>query len=424
MIKNDKINVLLLGNGGREHAIAWKLRQSPYIAELFIAPGNAGTSLIGTNIDNSLTDPDTLVEYAKENNIGLTVVGPEAPLALGVVNVFRKAKLPIFGPTKEAALLETSKSYAKEVMVASGVSTAEYEVFTDYSMAETAIPNWDLPLVIKVDGLAAGTGVIICNTKEHALETVADIFLNEKFGTAGQKVVMEEFLVGQEISAFAFVDGTNVSSIAGATDYKRAYEGDNGPNTGGMGSYSPPHVWTKTIESSIRKAVFNPVVSYMKRKGNPYTGVLYAGLIVTDSGIKVLEFNCRFGDPETQVLLPRMKTDLLQIMIDTAMEDITKIEIEWDPRPCVGVVLASQGYPGSYETNKQICGLDELDSGVNLFHAGTSISDDSIVTNGGRVLAVTALGDSFSSARDLIYKNINKIKFDGVFYRNDIAAGI
>ena len=236
MIKNDKINVLLLGNGGREHAIAWKLRQRPYIAELFIAPGNAGTSLIGTNIDNSLTDPDTLVEYAKENNIGLTVVGPEAPLALGVVNVFRKAKLPIFGPTKEAALLETSKSYAKEVMVASGVSTAEYEVFTDYSAAETAISNWDLPLVIKVDGLAAGKGVIICNTKEDALETVADIFLNEKFGTAGQKVVMEEFLVGQEISAFAFVDGTNVSSIAGATDYKRAYEGDNGPNTGGMGS--------------------------------------------------------------------------------------------------------------------------------------------------------------------------------------------
>ena len=296
MTNREKTNVLLLGNGGREHAIAWKLAQSPHLDKLFIAPGNAGTANVGTNVQISLEAPLKLLEYAQSQAIGLTVVGPEAPLALGVVNIFREAGLPIFGPTREAAMLETSKAYAKEVMVASGVPTANYQVFTEYKTAEDAMSNWDFPLVIKVDGLAAGKGVIICENNEETLATLKEIFIDNKFGGAGQKVLIEEFLIGQEISAFSFVDGENISPIIGATDYKRAYDGDKGPNTGGMGSYSPPKVWNKDIENTIKKNVFEPVIGYMRSIGNPYTGVLYAGLIVTSDGIKVLEFNCRFGD--------------------------------------------------------------------------------------------------------------------------------
>lgn len=424
MTNSEKTNVLLLGNGGREHAIAWKLAQSLNLDKLFIAPGNAGTAALGTNVQISLEDPIKLLEYAQSHAIGLTVVGPEAPLALGVVNIFREAGLPIFGPTKEAAMLETSKTYAKEVMVASGVPTANYQVFTEYETAEDAISNWDFPLVIKVDGLAAGKGVIICENDEETLATLKEIFIDKKFGGAGQKVLIEEFLIGQEISAFSFVDGENISPIIGATDYKRAYDGDKGPNTGGMGSYSPPKVWSKDIENTIIKNVFEPVIGYMSSIGNPYTGVLYAGLIVTSDGIKVLEFNCRFGDPETQVLLPRMETDLLSVMQHTAMSRISGIDIKWDPRPCVGLVVASNGYPASYNVGKKINGLDRTDTLVNVFHAGTSLSGDEILTSGGRVLAVTAMSDSFENARELIYKNVEQIEFEGMVYRKDIGTGL
>ena len=424
MTNSEKTNVLLLGNGGREHAIAWKLAQSPNLDKLFIAPGNAGTAEVGTNVQSSLEDPAKLLEYAKSQSIGLTVVGPEAPLALGVVNVFRHAGLAIFGPTKEAAMLETSKAYAKEVMVASGVPTANYQVFTDYETAEGSISDWEFPLVIKVDGLAAGKGVIICESKEETLVTLKEIFIDQKFGGAGQKVLIEEFLIGQEISVFSFVDGENISPIIGATDYKRAYDGDAGPNTGGMGSYSPPKVWNKDIENTIIENVFEPVIGYMSSTGNPYTGVLYAGLIVTSDGIKVLEFNCRFGDPETQVLLPRLETDLLSVMQHTATSDITGIDIEWDSRPCVGLVVASGGYPGSYNVGKDVYGLDRIDASVNVFHAGTSVSGDGILTSGGRVLAVTAKSDSFANARELIYKNVEQIEFEGMFFRKDIATGL
>jgi phosphoribosylamine--glycine ligase len=424
MTSKGKTNVLLLGNGGREHAIAWKLAQSPHLDKLLIAPGNAGTAEVGTNVQISLEDPIKLLEYAQRQAIGLTVVGPEAPLALGVVNIFREAGLPIFGPTREAAMLETSKAYAKEVMVASGVPTANYQVFTEYETAEDAISNWDFPLVIKVDGLAAGKGVIICENNEETLATLKEIFIDNKFGGAGQKVLIEEFLIGQEISAFSFVDGENISPIIGATDYKRAYDGDKGPNTGGMGSYSPPKIWNKYIENTIKKNVFEPVIGYMRSIGNPYTGVLYAGLIVTSDGIKVLEFNCRFGDPETQVLLPRMETDLLSVMQHVAMSGISDIDIKWDPRPCVGLVVASDGYPASYNVGKKIKGLDQTDTLVNIFHAGTSLSGDETLTSGGRVLAVTAMSDSFENARKLIYKNVEQIDFEGMIYRKDIGSGL
>jgi phosphoribosylamine--glycine ligase len=424
MTSKGKTNVLLLGNGGREHAIAWKLAQSPHLDKLLIAPGNAGTAEVGTNVQISLEDPIKLLEYAQRQAIGLTVVGPEAPLALGVVNIFREAGLPIFGPTREAAMLETSTAYAKEVMVASGVPTANYQVFTEYETAEDAISNWDFPLVIKVDGLAAGKGVIICENNEETLATLKEIFIDNKFGGAGQKVLIEEFLIGQEISAFSFVDGENISPIIGATDYKRAYDGDKGPNTGGMGSYSPPKIWNKYIENTIKKNVFEPVIGYMRSIGNPYTGVLYAGLIVTSDGIKVLEFNCRFGDPETQVLLPRMETDLLSVMQHVAMSGISDIDIKWDPRPCVGLVVASDGYPASYNVGKKIKGLDQTDTLVNIFHAGTSLSGDETLTSGGRVLAVTAMSDSFENARKLIYKNVEQIDFEGMIYRKDIGSGL
>ena len=424
MTSKGKTNVLLLGNGGREHAIAWKLAQSPHLDKLLIAPGNAGTAEVGTNVQISLEDPIKLLEYAQRQAIGLTVVGPEAPLALGVVNIFREAGLPIFGPTREAAMLETSKAYAKEVMVASGVPTANYQVFTEYETAEDAISNWDFPLVIKVDGLAAGKGVIICENNEETLATLKEIFIDNKFGGAGQKVLIEEFLIGQEISAFSFVDGENISPIIGATDYKRAYDGDKGPNTGGMGSYSPPKIWNKYIENTIKKNVFEPVIGYMRSIGNPYTGVLYAGLIVTSDGIKVLEFNCRFGDPETQVLLPRMETDLLSVMQHVAMSGISDIDIKWDPRPCVGLVVASDGYPVSYNVGKKIKGLDRTDTLVNVFHAGTSLSGDEILTSGGRVLAVTAMSDSFENACELIYRNVERIDFEGMIYRKDIGSGL
>ncbi|MAO89632.1 MAG: phosphoribosylamine--glycine ligase [Dehalococcoidia bacterium] len=424
MTNSEKTNVLLLGNGGREHAIAWKLGQSPNLDKLFIAPGNAGTAALGTNVQISLEDPIKLLEYAQNQAIGLTVVGPEAPLALGVVNIFRDAGLAIFGPTKEAAMLETSKAYAKEVMVASGVPTAKYQVFTEYETAGDAISEWDFPLVIKVDGLAAGKGVIICESKEETLATLKEIFIDQKFGGAGQKVLIEEFLTGQEISAFSFVDGENISPVIGATDYKRAYDGDKGPNTGGMGSYSPPKVWNNDIENTIIENVFEPVIGYMRSIGNPYTGVLYAGLIVTSDGIKVLEFNCRFGDPETQVLLPRMETDLLSVMQHTAMSGISGIDIKWDPRPCVGLVVASNGYPASYSVGKKINGLGRTDTLVNVFHAGTSLSGDEILTSGGRVLAVTAMSDSFENARELIYKNVEQIEFEGMVYRKDIGTGL
>lgn len=424
MTNSEKTNVLLLGNGGREHAIAWKLGQSPNLDKLFIAPGNAGTAALGTNVQISLEDPIKLLEYAQNQAIGLTVVGPEAPLALGVVNIFRDAGLAIFGPTKEAAMLETSKAYAKEVMVASGVPTAKYQVFTEYETAGDAISEWDFPLVIKVDGLAAGKGVIICESKEETLATLKEIFIDQKFGGAGQKVLIEEFLTGQEISAFSFVDGENISPVIGATDYKRAYDGDKGPNTGGMGSYSPPKVWNNDIENTIIENVFEPVIGYMSSIGNPYTGVLYAGLIVTSDGIKVLEFNCRFGDPETQVLLPRMETDLLSVMQHTAMSGISGIDIKWDPRPCVGLVVASNGYPASYSVGKKINGLGRTDTLVNVFHAGTSLSGDEILTSGGRVLAVTAMSDSFENARELIYKNVEQIEFEGMVYRKDIGTGL
>lgn len=418
------MRVLVVGGGGREHAIAWKIAQSPRLESLVIAPGNAGTAVLGENVAVSAEDVEGLLEVAKSRKIDLTVVGPELPLAEGIVDRFSEAGMPIFGPSRAAARIETSKAFAKDLMRRKGVPTAAFEVLQAHNLARNAVSDCDLPVVIKVDGLAAGKGVVIAETRELALETLSGIFERKRFGAAGQQVIIEEYLEGSEVSVFAFVDGKRVSSMVAATDYKRAKDGDQGPNTGGMGSFSPPPVWDGDIESEVRTTVFDPVVVGLAEEGCPYVGVLYAGLKLTADGPKVLEFNARFGDPETQVILPRMKSDLLVALEQTAAGDITNLDLEWDARACVAVVLASGGYPDAYETGKPITGLDAVASDIAVFHAGTRRSDGVVRTSGGRVIAVSALGETVGSARRAAYQGIADIAFDGAFHRHDIASGI
>jgi phosphoribosylamine--glycine ligase len=418
------MKVLVVGGGGREHAIAWKIAQSPDFESLIIAPGNAGTATLGENISVSDKDIPGLLRIARDRNVDLTVVGPEAPLSHGLVDIFRDAGMLVFGPTKAAARIESSKAFAKELMNRVGVPTATSETVTAQNLARNAVSDCELPVVIKVDGLAAGKGVIIAETRDEAVSTLTEIFDNRRFGNAGQKVLIEEYLRGQEISAFAFVDGERVSSLVTATDYKRAYDGDEGPNTGGMGSYSPSPIWDKAMETEIKNKVFQPVVSGMAEQGSPYTGMLYAGLMVTDEGPKVLEFNCRFGDPETQVVLPRLKSDLLDVLRRTAEGNLSSLKLEWDERPCVGVVMASGGYPDEYVTGNPITGLNNDVCDAIVFHAGTSNIGGVIQTSGGRVLAVSALGDTMGKARKQIYQVIESIHFDGAMYRKDIALNM
>ena len=418
------MRVLVVGGGGREHAIAWKIAQSPRLESLVIAPGNAGTAVLGENVAVSAEDAEGLLKVAKSRKIDLTVVGPELPLAEGIVDRFCEAGMPIFGPSRAAARIETSKAFAKDLMRRKGVPTAAFEVLQAHNLARNAVSDCDLPVVIKVDGLAAGKGVVIAETRELALETLSDIFERKRFGAAGQQVIIEEYLEGSEVSVFAFVDGERVSSMVAATDYKRAKDGDQGPNTGGMGSFSPPPVWDGDMESEVRTTVFDPVVAGLAEEGCPYVGVLYAGLKLTADGPKVLEFNARFGDPETQVILPRMKSDLLAALEQTAAGDITNLDLEWDARACVAVVLASGGYPDAYETGKPITGLDAVAPDIAVFHAGTRRSDGVVRTAGGRVIAVSALGETVGSARRTAYQGIAAVAFDGAFHRHDIASGI
>jgi phosphoribosylamine--glycine ligase len=418
------MRVLLVGSGGREHAIAWKIAQSPRFDSLIIAPGNAGTAALGENIPIEANDVEGLLNLATDRRIDLTVVGPEAPLAAGIVDRFRSAGMTIFGPTSDAARIETSKAFAKDLMLRKGVPAAASETLAAHNLARNAVSDCDLPVVIKADGLAAGKGVIIAETRNEAIEALFDIFERDRFGDAGNQVLVEEYLEGQEVSVFAFVDGERVSSLVAATDYKRAQDGDRGPNTGGMGSYSPPTIWDSSMESLVKRDVFEPVVAGLAEAGCPYTGVLYAGLMVTADGPKVLEFNCRFGDPETQVVLPRMRSDLLDALEQTALGDISDLVLDWDERPCVGVVMASGGYPGSYATGKPINGLDAVSSGATVFHAGTSASNGVVQTSGGRVLSVSALGDSIESARTTAYEGVAGITFQGAYNRTDIAAAI
>jgi phosphoribosylamine--glycine ligase len=424
------MNVLVVGNGAREHAIAWKLSQSPGIGRLLVAPGNAGTEQIAENIPVDAIDVDGLLRLAQERRIDLTVVGPEAPLAAGIADRFQAAGLLAFGPTKAAARIETSKSFAKALMLRHGVPTGGAETFSSYEEAQDYINSAVMPVVVKADGLAAGKGVTIAHTREKALSATRRQMVERQFGQAGERVLIEEYLEGKEISVFAFVDGRRVSSLVAARDYKRAGDGDTGPNTGGMGSYSPPErsIWNGDVERRVRSEIMEPVVRALADEGTPYRGVLYAGLMLTADGPKVLEFNCRLGDPETQAILPRLKSDLLDVMLKTARGDIGDLVLELDSRACVGVVLASGGYPDGYRTGYPVHGLDTVEPGSLVFHAGTKTDDNDggepgrVLTDGGRVLTVAALGATRSEARAGAYAGAGRISFTDSFYRVDIAS--
>ncbi len=416
------MRVLLVGNGGREHAIAWKLRQSPLVSELYIAPGNAGTAGLGRNVPVGATDVDGLLRFAQDNGVGFSVVGPEAPLAAGIVDRFQDAGAPVFGPTREAALIESSKVFSKELMLRQGIPTAMSQAFASYEEARKHLESVPLPVVVKADGLAAGKGVFVARTRCEAHASLRRMMVEGEFGEAGERVLVEECLEGQEMSVFAFVDGEQVSPMVAARDYKRLGDGDAGPNTGGMGSYSPPQVWNAELERRVRREIMEPAARGMAAQGIHYRGVLYAGLMLTREGPKTLEFNCRLGDPETQVILPRLKTDLAEAMIKTAQGDLGSLSIELDARTCVGVVLASGGYPGEYATGHAVEGLGDVDDDAVVFHAGTKFAGGSVVTDGGRVLTVSALGATLDEARARAYANARRVRFEGVVYRGDIGA--
>ena len=421
------MKLLVVGNGGREHAIAWKLAQSPRVDEILAAPGNGGTAGIARNVPVAAEDVDGLAALAEREKIDLTVVGPEMPLAAGIVDRFDEAGLPVFGPTQAAARIESSKSFAKQLMLSHDVPTGAAEVFDDYEAArDYYVDHVGGPVVIKADGLAAGKGVMVCGGAEEAVTALHQQMVDRIFGAAGDRVLVEEILEGPEISAFGFVDGENVTPLAAACDYKRAGDGDTGRNTGGMGAFSPPpdSIWNDDVERLVRTTIVEPVVRALAKAGSPYRGALYAGLMMTGDGPKVIEFNCRLGDPETQVMMPRLKSDLLDVMLDCVSGDLADRELEWDSRSCVGVVMASRGYPGSYETGFPIGGLDSVVSDAAVFHAGTAATggDAPLLTDGGRVVCVSAMGETLEKAREAAYDNVARVRFDNAFNRSDIAA--
>lgn len=419
-----KINVLIIGSGGREHAMAWKIAKSNMVDNIFCAPGNPGIGKIAKCIDIKSEDIDSLLKFAIKNNIGLTVVGPEDPLTLGIVDKFEAEKLVIFGPNKKAAILEGSKVFSKNLMRKHRIPTADFKIFEDSDLALGYLETITLPIVIKASGLAKGKGVFVCQTESEAKDAINQIMGDKIFGFAGNEVVIEEFIEGREISIFAFTDGQTISMLEMAQDHKAAYDGGKGPNTGGMGAFSPAPPITESIYNQIAKLVIVPAVHAMNHEERPYKGLLYAGLIVKDSKVKVLEFNVRFGDPETQPLLMRMKSDLVPILLATINGSLDQIEIEWDQRPAVCVVVASGGYPGKYETGYEIKGLDNIENSddVAVFHAGTKLDGDKVLTNGGRVLNVTTMGDDIESAQKKAYEIIEKISFNDAFCRKDIAS--
>ena len=417
------MKILVIGSGGREHALAWKLKQSPYADRIFCAPGNAGTAEIGENVAISASDLGPLVRFAKENRVNLTVVGPDDPLAAGIVDLFAREGLRVFGPAKAAARLESSKIFAKELMREQGIPTAEAGTFKRSDDALRFCDPLRFPIVIKADGLALGKGVIIASDLVAARSTIDAMMNQGRFGEAGRRIVVEEFLRGTECSLHALVDGANYRLLQTARDHKRAFDKDTGPNTGGMGAFSPANNWNAELEDQFHKKIMRPLLRALQEKKITFRGLLYPGLMISADGVRVLEFNCRFGDPETQAILPRMKSDLLPLLEATIDGNIDTCTIEWDPRPAVTVVLASVGYPNKYETGKTISGLDaaaRLDD-VQIFHAGTKRVNDEIVTAGGRVLAVTALGSTIEAARARAYEAVSRIQFENCHYRHDIA---
>lgn len=412
------MNILVIGSGGREHALVWKLRQSDRVEKIYVAPGNAGTKEIAENIDIKPNDIVKLLSFAKDEKIDLTVVGPEVPLAMGIVDLFEDNNLRIFGPKKVGAEIEASKSFAKELMQKYDIPTASYQTFNNFDNAKKYLENVSFPQVVKADGLAAGKGVLIAQNYKQAIDAITLIMKDEKFGSAGSEVVIEEFLEGHEISLLAFADGNIIIPMDTAQDHKKIYDGDEGPNTGGMGAYSPAKRMTEEeLKFSINN-ILEATFKAMRDEGIRYKGVLYAGLMLTSEGPKVLEFNCRFGDPETQVLLPRLKNDLMDVMEACIDGSLDSLEIEWDEKSAVCVVLASEGYPEKYTKGYKITGLENVDL---VFHAGTTYVDGNVLTAGGRVLGVTVIDNNLENAVKRAYSDVEKIYFEGKYYRTDIA---
>ncbi|MDH4227183.1 MAG: phosphoribosylamine--glycine ligase [Deltaproteobacteria bacterium] len=421
------MDVLIIGGGGREHALAWKAKQSPLTGKLYIAPGNAGTAGIGENVAIKAEDIAGLKKFAVDNKIGLTIVGPEVPLTLGIVDEFEAAGLKIFGPSKRAAELEGSKVFSKELMTKYSIPTAHFKRFTDAEAAKAyaeTLETHNVPLVVKADGLAAGKGVLICNTMDEAFLAIDLIMKDRAFGDAGNSVVIEDFLVGEEASFMAITDGTTILPLAPAQDHKAIYDNDKGPNTGGMGAYSPAPVITKELQAEVMEDVMEPMVAAMAKEGRPYKGILYAGLMICHGKPYVLEFNCRFGDPETQPVLMRLKTDIVELMLSCIDKKLYNVKLDWDERFALCVVMASEGYPDEYEKGFEITGLESVKAADNavVFHAGTALKDGKVVTSGGRVLGVTGLGADVKDAIKTAYKAVEKIEFKGAYYRRDIGA--
>lgn len=416
------MDILVIGSGGREHAICWSLKKSKYCNKLYCLPGNAGISEIAECVNISVMDFDAIIAFLKAHaNIGMTVVAPDDPLAAGLVDRLEAEGFRAFGPNKAAAIIEGSKAFSKELMVKYGIPTAGYEEFTDYNLACEYVKRSDYPLVVKADGLALGKGVIICNNIQEALTALKDMMIDAKFSSAGNKVIVEEFLVGKEVSILSFTDGKTIVPMVSSQDHKRALDNDMGLNTGGMGTFSPSKIYTDSLAKEVYDTVIVPTMEAMNAENRTFKGVLYFGLMLTDKGIKVLEYNARFGDPETQVVLPRLKTDLLEIFNAIIDERLNEINIEWNDDAAVCVILASGGYPEKYAKGVPI-EIGKLDDGIILFHAGTAFKDGQLVTNGGRVIGVTALGDTIEDARKKAYNNIENIKFDKMHYRTDIGV--
>ena len=417
------MRVLVIGSGGREHALVWKLAQSNLCEKVFVAPGNAGTAdePKTENVDLTAEDLDGLLDFAKNKEIDLTIVGPEAPLVLGLIDLFEKNNLLCLGPNKLAAQMEGSKIFMKDVLRKGNIPTATYEVFSDPEPAREYLETCDIPIVLKADGLAGGKGVIVAFTREEALEALNSLMVDQKLGSAGDNLVIEEFLKGEEASFIVLCDGENVIPLASSQDHKQRDDGDKGPNTGGMGAYSPTPLITKELNEEIMQEIILPTLDELKRRNIEYKGFLYAGLMIDDQEIRVLEYNCRFGDPETQPILMRMKSDFLRLSLKAAKQELKGEQIEWDERFALGVVMASKGYPEKYETGFPILGIKKENETTKVFHCGTKKEGEEILSNGGRVLCVTGLGNDLDTAFEKAYEATSKISWSGAFYRKDIG---
>lgn len=420
------MKVLIIGGGGREHAIAMAVNQSKHLTKLYCAPGNGGTGMFGENVNIGAMDFLRLADFAEKEKIDLTIVGMDDPLVGGIVDVFEERGLRIFGPDKKAAIIEGSKSFAKDLMKKYQIPTAGYDTFENSQSAIAHLERCNYPVVVKADGLALGKGVLICEDKKTAIDGVKDFMMEHKFGDAGNKIVIEEFMEGREVSVLSFVDGEHIQLLSSAQDHKRAYDQDKGPNTGGMGTFSPSPFYTEEVDEFCKKYIYQATVDAMKSEGRPFKGVLFFGLMLTKEGPKVLEYNARFGDPEAQVILPRMKTDILDIMNACLDGTLNQIEIEFEDNAAVCVVLASKGYPLEYEKNKLIQGLENFENRLDLFcfHAGTTLREGQIYSNGGRVLGITALGNDLVQARANAYRAVELVQFDNKYYRTDIGKAI